>query len=485
MSGQEWCEGVVGHRCDRVGTAPRMPGQAGHRDNTHPVLAASFLEGAQQHGSAAALLEVGGHILPGDAGCPTLVGARHGVPGTLVLVVLGRERGCQLGLGAGRVRVPRGSISPGWCQRRTPWSSRCRAGCAWGTRTGRAGTAGAASCGPHTCSHSTRSPGDTCPGGPGDHNSVTTLWLPSTASPDRDGDAPRGHNDPEPTHPHPQQGCPSYGVSHSVPIQAVSPWCPAAPWGAHTSQLHPMAPWPAVLPTVFPLPTYLEGLPSEVAGAELALDPALGAAVLDVLGEVTAAQFGAAPVGAGDHIEATGAEMGLEDTGMVMERPQGTILTVPHPRRSYLEVFDEPAPAAALLAVDAANGQAQHLRLQLGVRVDLEGQQWGISILHRAPGAHSPQHSLAGSLGHAARGRIPPGHTNKRPLSGASFRSPARGTKGSCFRPGARARPAWLCQALCRAWGWLLGGDVPVEQGTHHVPGSPWRSPGAAGPLGT
>lgn len=192
MSGQERCGGVVGHRhgMGRDGTpCPRMPGQVGHRDNIHPVLAASFLEGAQQHGSVAALLEVGGHILPGDAGCPTLVGARHRVPGTLVLVVLGRKRGCQPGLGASRVRVPMGSISPGWCRRQTPWSSRCRAGCAWGTRPGRAGTAGAASCGPHTCSRSTHSPGDTCPGGPGDHDSIITLWLPSPASPDRDGDA--------------------------------------------------------------------------------------------------------------------------------------------------------------------------------------------------------------------------------------------------------------------------------------------------------
>lgn len=191
MSGQEQCGGVVGHRhgMGRDGTpCPRMPGQVGHRDNIHPVLAASFLEGAQQHGSVAALLEVGGHILPGDAGCPTLVGARHGVPGTLVLVVLGRKRGRQPGVGASRVRVPMGSISPGWCRRQTPWSSRCRAGCAWGTRPGRAGTAGAASCGPHTCSRSTHSPGDTCPGGPGDHDSIITLWLPSPASPDRDGD---------------------------------------------------------------------------------------------------------------------------------------------------------------------------------------------------------------------------------------------------------------------------------------------------------
>lgn len=182
---------------------------------THPVLAASFLEGAQQHGSVAALLEVGGHVLPGDAGRPALVGAGHGVPGTLVLVVLGREDGHQPGPGASGVRVPVGPVSPGWCRRRTPWRSRCRAGCAWGTRPGHAGTAGAASCGPHTCSHSTRSPGDMCPGGPGDHGSIVTLQLPMPASPARDG-AMRCP---------PWPGCAPHGVPHpgSVPMGRLCP----------------------------------------------------------------------------------------------------------------------------------------------------------------------------------------------------------------------------------------------------------------------
>lgn len=64
--------------------------------HTYPVLAASLLEGTQQHGSVAALLQVAGHVLPRDAGRPALVGAGHGVPGTLVLVVLGTEDGSQV-----------------------------------------------------------------------------------------------------------------------------------------------------------------------------------------------------------------------------------------------------------------------------------------------------------------------------------------------------------------------------------------------------
>lgn len=84
-------------------------GWAEGQGHTHPVLAASFFEGAQQHGSVAALLKVGGHVLPGNAGCPALVGARHRVPGTLVLVVLGIESG-QLSAGAEsrRSKGPRG-----------------------------------------------------------------------------------------------------------------------------------------------------------------------------------------------------------------------------------------------------------------------------------------------------------------------------------------------------------------------------------------
>lgn len=76
---------------------------------------------------------------------------------------------------------PRGPVSPGWCRTQTPWRSRCRAGCAWGTQTGCAGTAGAASCAPHTCSHSTRFPGDMFPGGPGDRASMVTASSLPTA----------------------------------------------------------------------------------------------------------------------------------------------------------------------------------------------------------------------------------------------------------------------------------------------------------------
>lgn len=54
---------------------------------------------------------------------------------------------------------------PGWCHRRTPCRSTCRAACAWDTRPCCAGTVVGASSSRRTCSHSRRSPGDRRPGG--------------------------------------------------------------------------------------------------------------------------------------------------------------------------------------------------------------------------------------------------------------------------------------------------------------------------------
>lgn len=59
---------------------------------------------------------------------------------------------------------------------------------------------------------------------------------------------------------------------------------------------------------------YLIGLPGELAPAELALDLALGAVVLQVVGQVTARQLDGAAVGAGDHIEGAGGEVTLRET---------------------------------------------------------------------------------------------------------------------------------------------------------------------------
>lgn len=56
---------------------------------------------------------------------------------------------------------------------------------------------------------------------------------------------------------------------------------------------------------------YLEGLAGELAAAELALDLALGAVVLQVLGQVSACQLDTAAVRARDHVECTGREMAL------------------------------------------------------------------------------------------------------------------------------------------------------------------------------
>lgn len=92
---------------------------------------------------------------------------------------------------------------------------------------------------------------------------------------------------------------------------------------------------------------------------------------------------------------------------------------------SYLQVPDEPAPAAALLAVDAADGQTQHLCFQLGVGVDLEvgGEGGGSELWAQCPGPDPPQ----------------PAH-QQAPFVGAGFRFPSPRHKGLLIHSSARAR---------------------------------------------
>lgn len=58
---------------------------------------------------------------------------------------------------------------------------------------------------------------------------------------------------------------------------------------------------------------YLVGFARELAAAELALDLALGAVVLQVVGQVAARQLDGAAVGAGDDVEGAGGEVALEE----------------------------------------------------------------------------------------------------------------------------------------------------------------------------
>lgn len=349
-AGAVW--GALGHRHTVVvmaqgcqsGMGTGVPAQGwGH---THPVLAASVLEGAEQHGSAAALFEVRGHVLPGNAGRPALVGAGHGVPGTLVLVVLGQRvviSPCREPAGRGSPWVPShldgvedellGAVGAGLGalgalgQRVLGQQAPHHAGptlvlavhALLGTRALVALGTTAAS--PSGCPHWAAQPGMGPCGDP--------IVSPSLAL-------------------SPQAGCactvsstqalspwPGYGPHGSLhPIWSPSwphctPNCTPPTWlYPNGASMSPTTPLPAVSPIVSPPqpcprhgsphPTaHLEGLPGEVAGAELALDPALGAAVLDVLGQVPAAQLGAAAVGAGDDVEAAGAKMGLGGAGMV------------------------------------------------------------------------------------------------------------------------------------------------------------------------
>lgn len=90
----------------------------------------------------------------------------------------------------------------------------------------------------------------------------------------------------------------------------------------------------------------LEGLPRELAATELALDLAFGAVVLQVLRQVTARQLDGTAIGARDNVEGAGGEM-------------------------TLQLLHLTCPAAALLTVDAADGQSQDLLLQFRIRIDL------------------------------------------------------------------------------------------------------------------
>lgn len=86
----------------------------------------------------------------------------------------------------------------------------------------------------------------------------------------------------------------------------------------HCSPIQPTSPHiPHSISMVTPSPsgTHLEGLPGEIPGTELALDAPFRAAVLQVLGQIAAAQLGAAAVGAGDDVEAAGAQVGLGEGG--------------------------------------------------------------------------------------------------------------------------------------------------------------------------
>lgn len=131
-----------------------------------------------------------------------------------------------------------------------------KAGCAWDTQRWHAGLAAAASCGHHTCSHNTHSLGDTRPRG-------------SVEKPE--------------------------GLSQGIP----------GPLGA------PLFLYPQ------PSPTHLKGLPTEVTATKLALEAPLGAVVLQVCRQVSAAQFGGAAIGAGDHIEAAGIQVTLVGKAVV------------------------------------------------------------------------------------------------------------------------------------------------------------------------
>lgn len=69
--------------------------------SSYSVLAAGFFKRTEHHGGAAALLNVGHHVLAGDAGRTTAVGALHWEARALGLVMLfkhtGKFRNC-LGL---------------------------------------------------------------------------------------------------------------------------------------------------------------------------------------------------------------------------------------------------------------------------------------------------------------------------------------------------------------------------------------------------
>lgn len=60
------------------------------------------------------------------------------------------------------------------------------------------------------------------------------------------------------------------------------------------------------------LEAHLVGFAGELAATELALDLALGAVVLQVVGQVAARQLDGAAIGARDHVEGAGGEVALK-----------------------------------------------------------------------------------------------------------------------------------------------------------------------------
>lgn len=128
---------------------------------------------------------------------------------------------------------------------------------------------------------------------------------------------------------------------------------------------------------------YLIGFAGELAATKLTLDLALGAVVLQVVGQVAARQLDWAAIGAGYHIEGAGGEVALRDTQRVIRITphagcsSGGRRHVSEGMASYLQLLHLASPATALLAVDASDGQSQDLLLQLWVWVDLNRKAGG------------------------------------------------------------------------------------------------------------
>lgn len=128
---------------------------------------------------------------------------------------------------------------------------------------------------------------------------------------------------------------------------------------------------------------YLIGFAGELAATKLTLDLALGAVVLQVVGQVAARQLDWAAIGAGYHIEGAGGEVALRDTKQVIRITphagcsSGGRRHVSEGMASYLQLLHLASPATALLAVDASDGQSQDLLLQLWVWVDLNRKARG------------------------------------------------------------------------------------------------------------
>lgn len=85
-----------------------------------------------------------------------------------------------------------------------------------------------------------------------------------------------------------------------------------------------------------PGPTHLKGLPAEVTATELALQSPLGAVMLQVRGQIPAAQLGGAAVGAGDYIEAAGIQVALVGGATVSACPGRGSPPTPAPSEPHL-----------------------------------------------------------------------------------------------------------------------------------------------------